>query len=723
MERKIDEWAESQNHISLEQTDRTDPPPPPARTEHVNSVFIGSGKSDDSSKIQKDPPPPIIINNKIKKDEPIKTSKNGYYMVKINEYPFRNLVELACSSSTFPDFNPSKEVALKHELSSEQSQQGDGNEVSNIQSDTLEYFAMTNENPSSVNIKQHCGNPDSRTALEYQRNSLASLDVSVLDKPHFKLENLSRRLIHESDPNDAGVEEKIGSSMHEASNATKNDGIQLGKDGKPLHNPKGGPIKPILKTGKVTVAGESIIASKSGPMQQGSFIVEPSLSTSNEPSTQGSMADLFKSNQQRNKKIIKVSHITTFEEINGADVAIPKAVVDEVREHFSNTLYGYFIGKRIPFLIMEKYVLNTWAKYGIERAIIRNGFYLFKFKTKEGMEQVMEHGPWTIRLSPLILNIWKPNTKLVKEEVASIPVWVKLHKVPIVAYSESSYARALIEMTSDWAFVESLVVGIPLEDGLGHSMETIEVEYEWKPPYCGVCKTFGHTLSTCPKRTTETTNSGNKNTIKSDSKSVSTADEEGFVEVSNRKKKWKNHGKSTRIDGIKFTKPKASFYQEKKGPKSTTNQSKASTSSSIPGKNSTSVSNSFDTLCNLEEEGVNDPKGKNEGMSQSGFSETSKGPSDTYYSPNVTMAGGTRVSKATKVPSTPFPKSARPECINESDIDEDDIESYNGPLFGGGNQLEDEDFDFSDGYEDQVFDLPGQLKELRDFRLSMSSRK
>ncbi|GKD99507.1 hypothetical protein Tco_1387491, partial [Tanacetum coccineum] len=59
--------------------------------------------------------------------------------------------------------------------------------------------------------------------------------------------------------------------------------------------------------------------------------------------------------------------------------------------------------------------------------------------------------------------------------------------------------------------------------------------------------------------------------------------------------------------------------------------------------------------------------------------------------------------------------SARPECINESDTDEDDIESSNGPLFGGGNQLEDEDFDFSDGYEAQVFDLPGQLKELRDF--------
>ncbi|GKE01102.1 hypothetical protein Tco_1389085 [Tanacetum coccineum] len=88
MERKIDEFSKSQN-ISLEQTDRTEPQPPPqAHTENVNAVFTGGGKSDDSLKIQKDPPPPIIVNNKTKKDKPIKTSKNGYHMVKTNEYPF-----------------------------------------------------------------------------------------------------------------------------------------------------------------------------------------------------------------------------------------------------------------------------------------------------------------------------------------------------------------------------------------------------------------------------------------------------------------------------------------------------------------------------------------------------------------------------------------------------------------------------------------------------------
>ncbi|GJX57262.1 hypothetical protein Tco_0287159 [Tanacetum coccineum] len=92
MERKMDEWSKSQN-VSSEQTDRTEPQPPPqAHTEQVNAVFTWSGKSDDPSKTQKDSPPPIIVNNKIKKDKPIKTSKKDYQVIKTNEYPFREYI-------------------------------------------------------------------------------------------------------------------------------------------------------------------------------------------------------------------------------------------------------------------------------------------------------------------------------------------------------------------------------------------------------------------------------------------------------------------------------------------------------------------------------------------------------------------------------------------------------------------------------------------------------
>ncbi|GJV19058.1 retrovirus-related pol polyprotein from transposon TNT 1-94 [Tanacetum coccineum] len=46
------------------------------------------------------------------------------------------------------------------------------------------------------------------------------------------------------------------------------------------------------------------------------------------------------------------------------------------------------------------------------------------------------------------------------------------------------------------------------------------------------------------------------------------------------------------------------------------------------------------------------------------------------------------------------PRLKKWDCINESDIDDDDVIPLYGSFLGGGNQLEDEDFDFYDGYED-----------------------
>ena len=52
------------------------------------------------------------------------------------------------------------------------------------------------------------------------------------------------------------------------------------------------------------------------------------------------------------------------------------------------------------------------------------------------MKQILENGPLLIHLVPIILSIWTLNTKLKKDEITTAPVWVKLHNVPIVAFSE-----------------------------------------------------------------------------------------------------------------------------------------------------------------------------------------------------------------------------------------------------------------------------------------------
>ncbi|GJX70191.1 zinc knuckle CX2CX4HX4C containing protein [Tanacetum coccineum] len=166
-------------------------------------------------------------------------------------------------------------------------------------------------------------------------------------------------------------------------------------------------------------------------------------------------------------------------DIVGADVAIPQADVD----------------------MIKNYVKHVWAKYGLERVMLHQGFFLFKFSSKEGMDSVMKNGPWRIRLVPILLSVWNAEEQVKKEDIKRIPVWVKLFNVPIVAYSEiglslitsklgrlimldahtssmclnswglSSYARALVEITADLDLVESLVVVIPRRKGKEHLME------------------------------------------------------------------------------------------------------------------------------------------------------------------------------------------------------------------------------------------------------------
>nr|GFA14277.1 hypothetical protein [Tanacetum cinerariifolium]GFA32511.1 hypothetical protein [Tanacetum cinerariifolium] len=149
---------------------------------------------------------------------------------------------------------------------------------------------------------------------------------------------------------------------------------------------------------------------------------------------------------------------------------------------------------------------------------------------EDGMERVLENGPWLIRLVSLILNAWKQNSKLKKDDITFVPIWVKIHNVPIVAYSEiglslitstlgkpimldgytsnvcinswgcNSYVRALIEVSAKTTLLDSIVVAIALPNGMGHSMETIGIEYKWQPLRCETCKIFDHNDDQCPKK-------------------------------------------------------------------------------------------------------------------------------------------------------------------------------------------------------------------------------
>ncbi|GKE21378.1 helicase-like protein, partial [Tanacetum coccineum] len=102
------------------------------------------------------------------------------------------------------------------------------------------------------------------------------------------------------------------------------------------------------------------------------------------------------------KATVKITEMRNCEVVEGA---IPMAAVEEVSSRFQNTLYGFFIRKRLAFPLVENYVKNTWAKYGFTRVMLDDDFFLFQLETKDGMEKVIEGGPWLIRLVLLFLNV------------------------------------------------------------------------------------------------------------------------------------------------------------------------------------------------------------------------------------------------------------------------------------------------------------------------------
>lgn len=77
-------------------------------------------------------------------------------------------------------------------------------------------------------------------------------------------------------------------------------------------------------------------------------------------------------NVNRNKKQDNFRVLTT-PASSKCKVVIPRSSVDEVSGRLTNSLYGYFIDKRVTFLVGQNYVFNGWGKYGM-------------WKTRRGVE-------------------------------------------------------------------------------------------------------------------------------------------------------------------------------------------------------------------------------------------------------------------------------------------------------------------------------------------------
>ncbi|GJT35114.1 retrovirus-related pol polyprotein from transposon TNT 1-94 [Tanacetum coccineum] len=134
------------------------------------------------------------------------------------------------------------------------------------------------------------------------------------------------------------------------------------------------------------------------------------------------------------------------------------------------------------------------------------GLFSFQFSSMDGLDAMLENGPWFIRNNPLILKKSHPDKNLLKEDVSIVPVWVKFHCVPVTAFSEDGLSAiatklVVIEIRADVKLKDNIVVAMPKSTREDHYTCNVHVEYEWKPYRCSSCKVFRHIHEECLKNT------------------------------------------------------------------------------------------------------------------------------------------------------------------------------------------------------------------------------
>ncbi|GKC83635.1 hypothetical protein Tco_1139352 [Tanacetum coccineum] len=153
---------------------------------------------------------------------------------------------------------------------------------------------------------------------------------------------------------------------------------------------------------------------------------------------------------------------------NDVVVLIPMSLLLEVNARFANTLYGYCIGKKGVFLVVENYVLNSLKKYGVKELWgIKRVFFFIQFASAIGLEEVKLHGVAVYAftsdgLSDIATRLGTPNMFYSCIITTCTQYW-----------GHMDYARVLVDIRADRALKDTIVISIPKLDGNGFTLHTV----------------------------------------------------------------------------------------------------------------------------------------------------------------------------------------------------------------------------------------------------------
>ncbi|GJT28942.1 hypothetical protein Tco_0909217 [Tanacetum coccineum] len=70
-------------------------------------------------------------------------------------------------------------------------------------------------------------------------------------------------------------------------------------------------------------------------------------------------------------------------------MVVPVESIRAISERFANTAYGFFLEKRVAYLVVANYVKNTWGKYGLVKSMLNSSTDIFSFQFRSSYAKAL----------------------------------------------------------------------------------------------------------------------------------------------------------------------------------------------------------------------------------------------------------------------------------------------------------------------------------------------
>ncbi|XP_074293298.1 uncharacterized protein LOC141620281 [Silene latifolia] len=152
-------------------------------------------------------------------------------------------------------------------------------------------------------------------------------------------------------------------------------------------------------------------------------------------------------------------------------------VVEEVNL-WSQAVVCFILGANPPWKIIEGFIRRIWTKFNIDKiSFMHNGIFLVRFKTMEMKNKVLQSGYYMFDNKPLIVKEWVKDLEMKKEDVKTVPAWIRLHSLPLKFWGKGLPKIASLVgkyVKSDGATEE--------RTRLGYARVMVEMEVDQKLP-------------------------------------------------------------------------------------------------------------------------------------------------------------------------------------------------------------------------------------------------